>query len=67
MRESKDETFACRAVIKKATDKAILASIDGKDYWIPQSQVHADSECWKAGDRGELVLTQWIAEQKGLV
>lgn len=35
--------------------------------WIPQSQVHDDSEVWRTGDRGQLVLTRWIAEQKGLV
>lgn len=35
--------------------------------WIPQSQVTDDSEVWKPGDQGKLVITEWIAEQKGLV
>jgi hypothetical protein len=35
--------------------------------WIPQSQIHDDSEVWQAGNSGQLVLTRWIAEQKGLV
>jgi hypothetical protein len=34
--------------------------------WIPQSQVHDDSEVWREGDHGQLVVTRWIAEQKGL-
>jgi hypothetical protein len=34
--------------------------------WIPQSQVHDDSEVWREGDTGEIVLTRWIAERKGL-
>ncbi len=46
---------------------AILVRIDGDEMWIPQSQVHADSEVWRKGDEGKLVITKWIAEQKGLV
>ncbi len=34
--------------------------------WIPQSQVHDDSEVWRERDHGELVVSRWIAEQKGL-
>jgi hypothetical protein len=55
------------AVCVRATDKAILVRIDGKEHWIPQTQVHADSEVFSEGDEGKLVVTQWIAEQKGLV
>lgn len=51
----------------RATAKALLVVIDGKEHWIPQSHVHADSEVWQAGDEGTLVVSQWIAEQKGLV
>lgn len=50
----------------KATDKAILVEIDGQQYWIPQSQVTDDSEVWREGDEGTLVITDWIATQKGL-
>lgn len=35
--------------------------------WIPKSQIHDDSEVWKKGQTGALVITRWIAEQKGLV
>lgn len=52
---------------KKTTPKAILVAIDGKDYWIPQSQVDDDSEVWCAGDYGTLVISEWIAEQKGIL
>lgn len=51
----------------KETKDAILCVIDGKSIWIPKSQVHDDSEVYKDGDSGTLVITQWIAEQKGLV
>lgn len=47
--------------------KALLVLIDGRQHWIPDSQVHEDSEVWRRGDKGKLVVTMWIAEQKGLV
>jgi hypothetical protein len=57
----------CRCL--RATSKAILVLIpeidEDEPQWVPQSQVHDDSEVWKAGDEGELVLTKWIVEQKG--
>jgi hypothetical protein len=55
-------------VVKHATDKAILVAIpDFGDVWIQQSQIHDDSEVWKKGDTGTLVITRWCAEQKELV
>ncbi len=51
----------------RSSGKAILVVIDGKEHWIPQSQVHEDSEVWKNGDEGVLVITEWIAEQKKLI
>lgn len=41
-----------------------------KDRWIPWSQVDDDSEIMEAsnkGDEGDLVITNWIAEKKGLI
>ena len=38
-----------------------------KSIWVPQSQVCDESEVWKKGDEGTLIITDWIAEQKGLV
>jgi hypothetical protein len=51
----------------RATDAAVLVHIeDHGDVWIPQSQIHDDSEVSKPGDEGDLIITQWIAEQKGI-
>jgi hypothetical protein len=58
-------TFEATAL--RATDAALLVEIDGRQFWIPQSQIDDDSEVYQAGDEGELVVSQWIAEQKGLV
>lgn len=51
----------------RATEKAILVDIDGDEHWIPQSHVHDNSEVYKLGQRGTLVITRWIATQRGLV
>ena len=54
---------------KKETDKALLCVIDGEEHWIPKSQVDDDSEVFNDGDNstGKLVVSEWIATQKGLV
>lgn len=52
------------------TDKALLVhipEIDTKPVWIQKSQIHDDSEVYKTGTEGELVVTDWVAEQKGWV
>lgn len=48
--------------------KALLCNIDGDEIWIPHSQVHDDSEVFDAEENAEgtLVITAWLAEQKGL-
>ena len=67
MRED-DPTVAFKDVIcKKATEKALLCTIDGEDYWIPTSQIHDDSEVYEEDHEGTLVVSEWIAKQKGLV
>lgn len=48
------------------TPKAVLVVIEGAEHWIPQSQIHADSEVWICGDSGHLVMSKWIATQRGL-
>ncbi len=49
------------------TDKAILCLIDDKEYWIPLSNVDDDSEVFQKGDFGDLIISEWIAHQKGLI
>lgn len=50
-----------------ATDAALLCVIDGDEHWIPQSQVDDDSEVYEDGGEGTLIISEWIAIQKGLV
>lgn len=55
----------------RATSKAILVEIPdfGGEFWIPQTQVDDRSEVYGAAEGenvGTLVVSQWIAEEKGL-
>jgi len=47
--------------------KAILVLINNVEYWIPISQIHADSEVYDVKTSGgKLILTKWIAVRKEL-
>lgn len=55
----------CECLIK--TERAIMIRHEnGRDYWIPQSQIHADSEVWRKGQSGRLVVKTWVARDKGI-
>lgn len=61
--------FDCTVV--KKTEKSMLIRLeDNREEWIPLSQVDdnyditADSA---EGDEGEIGLTEWIADQRGLI
>ncbi|MFA4971166.1 MAG: hypothetical protein WC683_01040 [bacterium] len=61
------EIEGCRCV--RDSGKAILVEsaedpINGS-VWVPQSQVHEDSEVYQEGDEGTLVVSEWWAEQQG--
>lgn len=53
--------------VERETDMAILVQTAEGQAWIPKSQIHEDSEVWAEGDRGILVIPEWLAEDKGLV
>ena len=46
------------------TAKAILVDIDGEPIWFPKSCIHEDSEVYKKGTEGNLIVTRSIAEDK---
>jgi len=54
----------CKVV--RSTDKACLVLIDSKEHWIPQSVIDDDSEIWKEGDTGDLVIKAWFAKKENL-
>lgn len=50
----------------RETDKALLCRIEDEEVWIPKSQITDDSEVYELGGEGTLVITQWLATEKGL-
>ncbi len=54
-------------VCLKQTTKALLCEINGKQVWIPHSQVDDDSEVYREGDEGKLIVSEWIANEKKLI
>lgn len=55
-----------KATVLKETTGALLVDIDGGQHWIPKSQIDDDSEVYKEDDTGELIISEWIAAQKGI-
>lgn len=63
-----DPTYEVEVRLKKVTEMAYLCRIDGADHWIPRSQINEDeSEVTVEGDVGILVMSEWIAQSKGLI
>ena len=67
------ETFEIEVTVKRITEKAYLIELDNptnnhktEEMWIPKSQV-ISTDCLAEGDEGVMEMTQWIAQQKGLV
>jgi hypothetical protein len=56
------------AVALSETDKALCCDVGAeKPCWIPKSQIDDDSEVWKPGHTGDLILNQWFALKEGLI
>lgn len=52
--------------IKHETEKAVLVIFPGaKEVWVPQKAIHDDSEVWKKGQLGKLVVCAWFARARG--
>ena len=49
------------------TDLALLCIINDEEVWVPHSQIDDDSEVFEKGTNGDLVVTRWWAEKRGLV
>jgi len=50
------------------TPKALLVRLpDDEEVWIPKGHIDDDSEVYERGHNGKLVITKWIAQQKGLI
>lgn len=52
--------------VKRESDKALLILFKDEEYWMPKSQIRDESTVKKKGDKGQLVISAWIAGEKGL-
>lgn len=51
---------------KHATERAcLIIKPNGQEQWVPQSVIHDDSEVYKKGDEGKLVLMKWWVDKNG--
>lgn len=61
--------FDIHVTLKAKSAKAILVEDeDGNEVWSPNSQIDDDSEIWEdseKGEEGKLVISEWLATQKG--
>ena len=51
-------------MIERELSLLVDAPVFDKPEWIPKSQITEDSEVYKAGTCGTLIVTEWLAEQK---
>ena len=54
--------------VKAETDRALLCMIDGDEVWLPRSQIHRGGDVDDSsavGSSGSIILTAWIAREKG--
>ena len=52
--------------IEKRTDKALLVNVAGNPVWVPKSQIRDVDEAQGDG-KVTMVVTEWIAKEKGLL
>lgn len=48
------------------TDRAILCLIEGEKFWIPTSEIRDDSVVKREGDFGDLIIPEWLADDRGI-
>lgn len=66
--EEEEDVTLPNTVVLRESDKAIQVRLaDGATHWIPKTQIRETSEVQNDGDRGKLVVSAWIAEQKDLL
>ncbi len=52
--------------VVRETEKSLLVNFGGEEnHWVPKSQLSGDSDVTESGDSGSLIVTKWIANEKG--
>lgn len=53
--------------VSRETEKALKVFNDDNQVWVPKSVIHDDSEVYKLGTSGDLVVAEWWAEKNGFL
>jgi len=53
--------------VKAETASAILVSDGDREEWIPKSQIGKLSEVQGKGDKGRLLIPEWLAQDRGFI
>lgn len=63
-----DDEIGCDSVFCfRESPLALLVRLDdGREVWIPKSQISDNSEVFCEGQRGELVVSRWFAEKEDI-
>jgi hypothetical protein len=62
------DTDASILVRVASSEKDVIATNGSDEVWIPKSQIREDdSEVTDVGDVGTLVVSMWLAEERGWV
>ena len=54
-----------QAIMVRPLDDEARENLREPTAWFPNSQVHDDSEVYKEGQEGQLIITDWLAEKRG--
>ena len=61
----KHEIAECKAVGSTPNGIWVRCGEWDKDEFVPQKQIDDESDVWKEGDEGTLVVNGWLADQRG--
>jgi len=51
---------------KIETEKAILVVVSGEEHWLPKMALSDESEVQGRGDKGILIIKEWLALERGI-
>lgn len=61
------EVEDCAGIGETQMAVKVIRHDTGMMFWVPKSVIHDDSEVWKTFTEGNLIVTKWWAEKRGLV
>jgi hypothetical protein len=49
------------------TEKALLIFDGDREEWVPRSQIGKTSDVHEKGDKGTILIPEWLAKEKGFI